>query len=848
MDDQRMKLVESLFHDALDCGQSDRDQLLEESCAGDQGLKKVVETRIYFYEKDPHFLEVPIFPRLCEIEARNRQDEETAAVDTILPDQFGEFKIIEMLGQGGMGIVYRATQESLDREVAVKAIRRDRLGSEEAVARFTREASAISELDHPNVVTVYSSGEENGIHFFAMELLKGERLDEALVHARSSGDPIQLDKLIDWIINIADALFAAHAVGVIHRDIKPANIWITTEGRAKLMDFGIARQIKKTTLTHTGRIPCTPPYASPELIDSSKGKVDHRSDVYSLGVTLYEVTTGKAPFEEDTIPQVFTKIRNGDFKPPRQIKSTIRRDLETIILKAMEYDANRRYQSMADFSEDLRLHQEGKAIKAKPAGVPTKLIKYVKRRPVFSTIAAAVLVLITWGIIYSIQMKIKYEEIQRYSDMDLIYRLQAEEKELWPAYPEKVSSMTIWLNDAKELASRYEEHLRTYMDLRDDETLDSEIREICNRLAILLSGIESLTDDQEGLIKNVKQRLNFAQSVYHESIEKYSSEWDQVIASISNSDECPIYNGLVIKPQLGLVPIGADPLSGLWEFAHIQTGEIPERDEEGKLFLTEETAIVLVLIPGGSFNMGATKDIDDTDSTEDISNFDPFADSNEMPEHQVTLSPYFLSKYEMTQGQWMRFTGENPSQYKKGDIQGVPHSFLDPVEYVSWEDCVLILSRLRLRLPSESEWEYAARAGTTTIWWTGNKKETLKGATNICDLFSKKNGGTPQFKYEEWLDDGYVVHAPVGSYSMNAFGLHDICGNVWEWCQDSSGYYSKTPVDGSAYESTDKKYRIRRGGGSTSDTYLCRSACRFSAPASGRDGDLGLRPARSLDK
>jgi formylglycine-generating enzyme required for sulfatase activity len=218
----------------------------------------------------------------------------------------------------------------------------------------------------------------------------------------------------------------------------------------------------------------------------------------------------------------------------------------------------------------------------------------------------------------------------------------------------------------------------------------------------------------------------------------------------------------------------------------------------------------------------------------------------------VTLEPFFLSKYEMTQGQWVRFNKENPSHYnpeystpiwnRKGD----PVSLLHPVDSVSWEDCVRILSRLKLRLPTESDWEYAARAGTTTVWWTGNEKSSLDGAANICDLYCKDHGGKPEWIFDEWLNDGYTVHAPVGSFLANAFGLHDVHGNVWEWCQDSYGNYDRTPSDGSAFESGDASVRIVRGGSWCFLAERCRSALRFKIAPGVRNDFVGLRPAASL--
>ncbi|MHC4945883.1 MAG: formylglycine-generating enzyme family protein, partial [Planctomycetota bacterium] len=165
-----------------------------------------------------------------------------------------------------------------------------------------------------------------------------------------------------------------------------------------------------------------------------------------------------------------------------------------------------------------------------------------------------------------------------------------------------------------------------------------------------------------------------------------------------------------------------------------------------------------------------------------------------------------------------------------------------------WDDCAKVLSRLNLRLPSEAEWEYAARAGTTTPWWTGDVKESLVGYANVADLYAKKHEGTSSAHHEEWMDDGYVAHAPLDALRPNPFGLHHIAGNVWEWCQD---VYQKTfqqaPADGSAWELLSfSQARVIRGGGFSNDTRYCRSSCRNWNDQNGRYHGLGVRPACSV--
>jgi formylglycine-generating enzyme required for sulfatase activity len=221
----------------------------------------------------------------------------------------------------------------------------------------------------------------------------------------------------------------------------------------------------------------------------------------------------------------------------------------------------------------------------------------------------------------------------------------------------------------------------------------------------------------------------------------------------------------------------------------------------------------------------------------------------------VELDPFFISKYEMTQGQWQRLTDASPSYHHRGNYSPDysrdkrRHSPLHPVENVSWLDCQEVLGRVELVLPTEAQWEYAARGGTSTIWATGDTEASLQGAANVADRFCREEGGPPDWAYTDAIDDGFMVHAPVGSFAPQLFGLHDVHGNVWEWCRD--GYakdYRRGVATGNALrEAPESRVRICRGGAFSSTATGSRSSDRNNYSPDAKSFDIGVRPSRPLE-
>ena len=1015
----------------------------------------------------------------------------------------GDFRLIEPIGQGGMGQVWMAEQVSLGgRPVAIKLMRPDRVTTR-SQDLFGREARAGGRLHHPGIVALLAHGESEGVAWIAMEYVEGswtlrDFLDQ--VAKRDEQPATYYHRVAVFVAKLADALQAAHAAGVIHRDLKPQNILVTQQDEPKVTDFGLARITDESALSVSGEFAGTYFYMSPEQAAGRRIGIDHRTDIFSLGVMLYEMLALRRPFEGDTPHQVAYQILLKDPPELKSFRSHIPSDLAVICGKCLEKDRDRRYATMAEVAADVRRHLENQPIVARPPGRLRKLELWARRNPtrsVAGALALAAFAAVSLLLVQNVRAKrdlvraneeldSKNEDLVRTvgerdeAIVDLAHQTRAAEAaaaaeraradevlrlsalrdydelivqadELWPPHPQHVGAYRAWLANAVDLVSDLPPHRAKLEELRrtalprtaaqreadrrghpeylrferlageiasrraallqrrdgvapelpepawealpadaralnalawplvaperesfgdearglvlarralelaiagaqpslvpavgdtlsracfalgrDEDALEAsraavaaapenervdyegyladlqgwveearseaglraaeealarleaERAELEARLderrtwefpateegraarwwhanlSSLVDSLDGLQDPETGLLSSresaaspihgwsIPRRLAFALRLREESAAggDWDRRWRAAIAAIRDE---PRYGGLELAWQVGLVPLGPDPESGLWEFWHVATGEEPLRDERGRLRPTEDTGLVLVLIPAGTFWMGAQS----TDPSG--RNFDPHAEKNEGPVHQVALSPYFLSKYEMTQSQWKRFTGRNPSRFPSTvDSRGMRADLRHPVESVSWIECRKELPRMGLALPSEAQWESGCRGGTDTPWWTGRGRESLRerNAVNLADQAAARSGVSRR-AIAEWpeLDDGFSAHAPAGTYAANPFGLHEVHGNVWEWCLDAfdTGFYAQSPLADPAAESSDGARRVSRGGCFRGTPALARSSVRNNETPSSADTTLGVRPARAVE-
>jgi len=808
------------------------------------------------------------------------------------PDAGSRYEVRGELGHGGMGTVYEIWDTDLRRPLAMKLLRGvadapvGSSHSSPSLVRFLEEAQITAQLDHPGIVPVHELGvDADGRVYFTMGRVKGRTLKQVVQDMHSGSAEWTLTRAVGVIHKVCETMAFAHAKGAVHRDLKPTDVMIGRYGAVYVMDWGLAclkgkeelahdirlRQtsevsltgirtdrkpdaesdVESPLLTMDGAVIGTPAYMSPE---QARGEIEHvgpLSDVYSVGAMLYQVLTGRTPYVAPgmrvSAHMLLALVITGPPEPVEQF-ARVPAELVAICDKAMARDAADRYPSMTELADDLAAYLEGRVVRAYETGAWAEAKKWVKRNRGLAVSAGAALLATALGLALWVWTRERHAD-ERFLAAD-VYRsaYYAESAgELWPAAPRVAPAMRAWIADVEALLARRERHAERLAALRAEDPSSPEAA----AEAALLEQLDRLASDdpETSVLADVRARLAFAEGVRARTIDDLADEWGAARAAIA---EHPDYGGLALEPQLGLVPLGPDPSSGLWEFAHVASGVVPERGADGALALDADSAIVLVLIPGGEFDMGAVTGLAGA-------NRDMSAHYYEGPIHTVALEPYFLAKHEMTQAQWHRATHAVPSQYSPGspveEWLTTGREWLHPVESVNWYECERVLAQLSLVLPTEAQWERAARAGTGTRYDGGHDREVLIGAANLADA-SAVAIGAQWPETDEWpeFDDGFPSHAPVDALRPNRWGLHHVHGNVLEWCADWFVQYSLGDAregDGLRVASSSEvegSFKVARGGSHRHAASEARVSYRYYENPKNLYYFIGVRPARALDR
>ncbi len=502
--------VEALFQEAVDLAGDERSVLLDRRCGGNRELRREVELLLKHYaEASDQFL--------THVHAEVAQ-----LVESALPRRIGDFEIIGLVGQGGMGVVYEAQQHQPRRSVAVKAVRSG-LASDEALRRFEYEAAVLARLQHPGIAHVYHAGvgdqesRDGSIQrtpFFAMEFVRGQPLNRYAEQRRCT-----LRERVTLMIRVCDAVEHAHQKGVVHRDLKPQNILVDESGAPRVLDFGVARALQRdaqqpTMHTQATQLIGTVPYMSPEQVSGRVEDVDTRSDVYALGVVLFELLAGRLPYD---IPSgnLAAAARVISEQPPLRlgaVQRAARGDLETIVDKALAKDAARRYPGVQALRDDLQRYLDGEPIAARRDSlwyVARKLLaRYRLPIGAIAVLALAVLVTSVAATLLAIERgsllagrQMRFEQVRKLTS-GLLFDMHARIEKLPGAAPARKYLIDSGLEYLESLA----------LDAGDDPTLQLELAESYSRLAALQGNPNYVNlGDTDGALRSYRESLAWAE-------------------------------------------------------------------------------------------------------------------------------------------------------------------------------------------------------------------------------------------------------------------------------------------------------------------------------------------------
>jgi len=804
----------------------DRIAFLDRACGEDRELRACVEQLLKSHEDPGSFLGQPALADLTPATpgdgpsglgagapGRGRSDTEPSAagvpLDFLEPcstpgriGQLGVYEIIEVIGHGGMGVVFKAFDTKLHRVVAIKSLTPALAFNATAAKRFLREARAAAAVSHGHVVTIFAVEEASVPPYLVMECIAGQSLQQKI----DRHGPLDTTEILRVGTQIAEGLTAAHKQGLIHRDIKPSNVLLENGvERVKITDFGLARAVDDATMTQSGHVAGTPEYMSPE---QAKGeRLDARSDLFSLGSVLYTMCTGRPAFRADSTVAVLRRVCDDAPRPIAEVNPAIPDVLVGVIDRLMAKQPGDRFQSAAEVSELLSAilawaqQPEGR----QPPHVPHPKVqkKSWGRRAMRYPVYLAVALFVLWALLFpsfrllvSNRAHIKFD----LKDGDTVVELLRDGQPV--ATQAGYGGITVPAG-VYEFRVRKRPGLRLY-NFQFEQWTWWFHRDLVTLMSSPPQALPIHRGDQLTVWLAFYADTEQAKSPADDSRRGSSTKIDPALAAVPFSEqEAQAYQGKCAQ-RFG-VPV-----------------EFP-----GPL------GIDFRLIPPGPFEMGNSPEEVNALLRElefnEAGEFEKFFARSSVPRHQVRLThPFYLACCEVTVAQFRKFVHETGYRSTLENVKSPPFTWKAlaagqddeqrPVMGVSWEDAKAFCRwygkryQLNSELPTEAQWEYACRAGSAGTWSFGD--DTLELA-----------------KYAVWEQDPGAGPAPIAGKQPNAFGLFDMHGNADEWCLDwhKVDFYGRSPADDPVcLESTTDPAsgRVVRGGGWNQPTWATRAATR----------------------